>query len=243
MRLVYGINPVLEALRAGSRVGRVLVASGAQSPALSRVELAAKEAHVAVSRLSVEELTRRATGGVHQGVIAEVESIAYVEVADLLDAAKRAGQPPFIAVLDSIVDPQNLGALIRSAHALGAHGMVIPKDRAAEVTPSAEKASAGAVSYLPLARVVNLSRAIDELKEAGVWTCALAADGETELAQVDFREPSAIVIGSEGKGVRPLVRKTCDRAARIPMAGRVGSLNASVAGAIAFYEVARQRSS
>jgi 23S rRNA (guanosine2251-2'-O)-methyltransferase len=144
-------------------------------------------------------------------------------------------------VLDGVTDPQNLGALARSAHALGAHGLVVPKDRAAGVTPAAFKAAAGALEHIPVARVTNVSRALEDLKERGVWTVALAADGDRDLREVDLTSPIALVLGSEGKGVRPLVRKTCDHVARIPMAGRVGSLNVGAAGAIALYEVARQR--
>lgn len=242
VRVVYGVNPVLEVLKARrGAVARVVMAHGKAGPAQEKVEQAAQEAGVRVERMAPHELDRRAGGGVHQGVLAEVAALEYVEVADLLDAAQAAGEAPLVAVLDSIVDPHNLGALIRSAHALGAHGVVIPKDRAADVTPVAEKSSAGAVAHLPIARVVNLARAIEELKDAGVWSVALAADGDGELSAIDLTAPTALVIGGEGKGVRPLVRKTCDRAARIPMAGRIGSLNASVAGGIALYEVARQR--
>src|SRR6185295_1105619 len=137
--------------------------------------------------------------------------------------------------------PQNLGALVRSAHALGGDAVVIPKDRAAGVTPAAFKAAAGALEHCPVARVTNLSRALEQMKERGIWTVALAADGDRDLSAIDLHAPTALVLGSEGSGVRPLVRKTCDHVARIPMAGRVGSLNVSAAGAVALYEVARQR--
>jgi 23S rRNA (guanosine2251-2'-O)-methyltransferase len=146
-------------------------------------------------------------------------------------------------VLDGVTDPQNLGALIRSAHALGAHGVVLPKDRAAGITPLVTKAAAGALEHCPIARVTNLSRAVDQMKENGIWTVALAADGDKALGDIDLKEPTALVLGSEGAGVRPLVRKTCDHVARIPMGGQVGSLNVSAAGAISLYEVARQRAS
>jgi 23S rRNA (guanosine2251-2'-O)-methyltransferase len=144
-------------------------------------------------------------------------------------------------VLDGVTDPQNLGALVRSAHALGAQGVVVPKDRAAGVTPLVTKAAAGALEHCPISRVTNLSRAIDQMKEAGIWTVALAAEGERDLGEIDLKTPIALVMGSEGEGVRPLVRKTCDHIARIPMLGKLASLNVAAAGAIALYEVARQR--
>jgi 23S rRNA (guanosine2251-2'-O)-methyltransferase len=232
-RFVYGVNPVLEALRAHPQeVLRVLVERGRAE----RVVQAAREAGVRVEEAAHDELERRSSSGVHQGVGAELSQFHYVELLDLLRAEK-----PFLLVLDGVTDPQNLGALARSALALGADGVVVPKDRAASVTPAAFKAAAGALEHIAVARVTNLARALDDLKERGVWTVALAADGDRDLRDVDLTSPIALVLGSEGKGVRPLVRKTCDHVARIPMAGRVGSLNVSAAGAIALYEVARQR--
>jgi 23S rRNA (guanosine2251-2'-O)-methyltransferase len=250
-RFVYGVNPVLEALRAHPQeVLRVLVERGRAE----RVVAAAREAGVRVEEAAHGELERRSSSGVHQGVGAELSEFRYVELLDLVGGggvppppggARRAqhaiGERPFLLVLDGVTDPQNLGALARSAHALGAHGIVVPKDRAAGVTPAAFKAAAGALEHIPVARVTNLARALEDLKERGVWTVALAADGDRELREIDLTSPIALVLGSEGKGVRPLVRKTCDHVARIPMAGRVGSLNVAAAGAIALYEVARQR--
>lgn len=245
MRFLYGVNPVLEALRAHpEQVGRVLLErgrDGRRSQGAERVAQAAAQAKVRTEDAPPGDLDRRSNRGVHQGVGAELADFAYVELPDLIDAAKASGRPAFLLVLDGVTDPQNLGALVRSAHALGAHGVVVPKDRSAAVTPSAAKAAAGALEHCRIARVTNLSRALDELKEAGIWTVALAADGERLLGAVDLKSPIALVLGSEGKGVRPLVRKTCDHVARIPMAGELGSLNVSAAGAIALYEVVRQR--
>jgi 23S rRNA (guanosine2251-2'-O)-methyltransferase len=144
-------------------------------------------------------------------------------------------------LLDGVEDPQNLGAVIRSAHALGADGVVVPRDRAAAVTPAVAKASAGAVEHCPVVRVTNLARTVEELKEGGIWTVAAVPDGGRELQEIDLTGPTALVIGGEGQGIRPLVRRTCDHEARIPMVGRVGSLNASASAAIALYEAARQR--
>jgi 23S rRNA (guanosine2251-2'-O)-methyltransferase len=244
-RFIYGVNPVLEALRAHpGDVVRVLVERGREgkrSHGAGRVAQDAKDAGVRVEEVPHGEIQRRAAGGVHQGVGAELAEFRYAELPDLLDAAGASGRPPFFLLLDGVTDPQNLGALVRSAHALGAHGVVLPKDRAAGITPAVSKAAAGALEHCPVARVTNLSRAIEQLKEAGVWTVALAADGEKELREIDLTVPTALVMGSEGSGVRPLVRKTCDHVARIGMAGKVGSLNVAAAGAISLYEVARQR--
>ena len=246
-RFVYGLNPVLEALRAHPQdVLRVLLERGRDgrpSHGGERVKEAASAAGVRVDEASHGELARRSGGGVHQGVGAELAGFRYAELPDLLEAARASGRPAFLLVLDGVTDPQNLGALARSAHALGAHGLVLPKDRAAGVTPAAFKAAAGALEHCPVARVTNLVRALDDLKNSQIWTVALAADGERDLSQIDLTSGIALVLGSEGKGVRPLVRKTCDHVARIPMSGKVGSLNVSAAGAIAMYEVARQRRS
>jgi 23S rRNA (guanosine2251-2'-O)-methyltransferase len=225
------VNPVLEALRAHPHdVVRVLVERGKAD----RVARAAAEAGVRVEEIGHDELARRSRAGVHQGVGAELAEFRYAELEDLLSA-------DFLLVLDGVTDPQNLGALVRSAHALGAAGVVVPKDRAAGMTPAASKAAAGALEHCKVARVTNLARALEQMKEAGIWTVALAADGDKDLREIDLTAPTALVLGSEGQGVRPLVRKTCDHVARIPMAGKVGSLNVAAAGAIALYEVARRR--
>jgi 23S rRNA (guanosine2251-2'-O)-methyltransferase len=241
-RFVYGVNPVLEALRAHPKdVVRVLVERGREgrkSQGAGRVAEAAAEAGVRVEDVPQGDLAHRSRGGVHQGVGAELTEFRYAELEDVLS---RIAGPAFLLVLDGVTDPQNLGALVRSAHALGAHGVVVPKDRAAGITPAAFKAAAGALEHCPVARVTNLSRALDHMKEQGIWTVALAADGERDLTEVDLTVPTALVLGSEGSGVRPLVRKTCDHVARIPMAGKIGSLNVSAAGAVALYEAARQR--
>jgi len=241
-RFVYGVNPVLEALRAHpNEVVRVLLERGKEgrrSQGADRVAHAAAQAGVRVEDVRQGDLTHRSRSGVHQGVGAELADFRYAELDDLLAGFRG---PALLLVLDGVTDPQNLGALVRSAYALGAHGVVLPKDRAAGVTPAAFKAAAGALEHCPVARVTNLSRALERMKEQGIWTVALAAEADQELSALDLTVPTALVLGSEGAGVRPLVRKTCDHLARIPMAGQVGSLNVAAAGAVALYEIARQR--
>jgi 23S rRNA (guanosine2251-2'-O)-methyltransferase len=241
-RFVYGVNPVLEALRAHpNEVVRVLLERGKEgrrSQGADRVAHAAAQAGVRVEDVRQGDLTHRSRSGVHQGVGAELADFRYAELDDLLAGFRG---PALLLVLDGVTDPQNLGALVRSAYALGAHGVVLPKDRAAGVTPAAFKAAAGALEHCPVARVTNLSRALERIKEQGIWTVALAAEADRELSAFDLTLPTALVLGSEGAGVRPLVRKTCDHLARIPMAGQVGSLNVAAAGAVALYEIARQR--
>jgi 23S rRNA (guanosine2251-2'-O)-methyltransferase len=241
-RFVYGVNPVLEALKAHPKdVVRVMLERGKEgrrSQRADRVAEAAAQAGVRVEDVPQGDLAHRARSGVHQGVGAELAEFQYADLEDILADHSRSA---LLLVLDGVTDPQNLGALIRSAHAFGAHGVVVPRDRAAGVTPAASKVAAGALEHCPVARVTNLARSLEQAKEQGVWTVALAADGDKELREVDLTAPTALVLGSEGSGVRPLVRKTCDHVARIPMAGPVGSLNVAAAGAVALYEVARQR--
>jgi 23S rRNA (guanosine2251-2'-O)-methyltransferase len=237
------VNPVLEALRArGDQVERLYLTHG-QVPSRSAGELfaRARDAGVRVQNVPREKLAELAGGGLHQGVVAELRTFEYVQLEDILEAAKGSGRPPLVVVLDGIEDPQNLGAIIRSAHALGAHGVVIPKDRAAKVTGAVARASAGAVEHCPVARVVNLARALEDLKAAGLWIAAAVAEGPESLPQARLDGPLALVIGSEGSGIREGVLKHCDHLLRIPMLGKVASLNASVAAAILLYEAQRQR--
>ena len=240
MRIVYGVNPVRELLQSGGEVSELWIQEGGvrAAPELERLGSArgAKIRHAPRARLDRMAETDR-----HQGVVAVVADFRYRELEELLDAAKGAGEPPLLVVLDGVEDPHNLGAIIRSAQALGAHGVVIPKDRAVGVTPAAVKASAGAVERCLVSRVTNISRSLEELKAAGIWTVALAADGEKPIGEVDLSGPMAIVLGSEGEGVRPLVRRTCDFVAHIPMKGGFESLNVSASAAISLYEAARQR--
>jgi 23S rRNA (guanosine2251-2'-O)-methyltransferase len=243
VRILYGVNPVREHLRGGGEGLSELWLSegGTRGPAFAELERLARSAGAKVRAAPRAKLDRLAGTDRHQGVVAVVADFAYAELEDLLGAAAASGRPPLLVVLDGVEDPHNLGAVIRSAHALGAHGVVIPKDRAVGVTPAVAKASAGAVERCPVARVTNVSKALEALKEAGVWSVALAADGERALGELDLAGPTALVLGSEAEGLRPLVRRTCDLSARIPMTGDLDSLSVSASAAIALYEAARQR--
>jgi 23S rRNA (guanosine2251-2'-O)-methyltransferase len=229
VRIVYGMNPVRELLEEGG--GR----------SAGELERTGRERGARVHHGPRAKLDKLAGTDRHQGVVAVVADFRYRELHELTAAAREAGEPALIVVLDGVEDPHNLGAIIRSAQALGAHGVVIPRDRAASVTPTAAKASAGAVERCRVARVTNIARTLEELKEEGVWVVALAADGDRSVTEIDFRGPMAIVLGSEGEGVRPLVRKKCDFVAGIPMTGGFESLNVSASAAVALYEAARQR--
>jgi 23S rRNA (guanosine2251-2'-O)-methyltransferase len=243
VRVVYGLNPVRELLRAAPReVSELWLAEGGtRAAAFADLERLARSAGAKVRGAPRQKLDRLAATDRHQGVVAVVAEFRYASLDDLLARAAQSGRPPLAVVLDGIEDPHNLGAIVRSAHALGGHGVVIAKDRAVGVTPAVAKASAGAIERSAIARVTNLAQALESLKEAGVWSVALAADGEKPLASLDLRGPTAFVLGSEAEGLRPLVRRTCDLSARIPMLGELDSLSVSASAAIALYEAARQR--
>jgi len=241
VRTVHGVNPVRELLRAGGAAAEVWVADGAERGRLGEILRLAREAGARLREAPRAKLDRLAGTDRHQGVVAVVADYRYRELEELLELAGSRSEPPLLVLLDGIEDPQNLGAIIRSAHALGAHGVVIPKDRAVGVTATAAKASAGAVEHCPVARVTNLAQALEALKESGVWIVGLAADGGAQLASIDLAGPTAIVVGGEGQGLRRLVRERCDHVVRIPMSGEIGSLNASSSAAICLYEAVRQR--
>jgi 23S rRNA (guanosine2251-2'-O)-methyltransferase len=242
VRTVHGLHPVRELLRAGAEPPAELwIAEGPERARLGEIARLARERGAKVREAPRQKLDRLAGTDRHQGVVAVVGDYRYREVEELLAVARERGEPPLLVLLDGIEDPQNLGAIVRSAHALGAHGVVVPRDRAAGVTSAAAKASAGAVEHCAVARVTNLAQALDGLKESGLWSVAADPAAETTRADLDHSGPTALVIGGEGRGLRPLVRRRCDHAGRIPMAGGMGSLNAAAAAAICFYEVARQR--
>jgi 23S rRNA (guanosine2251-2'-O)-methyltransferase len=235
--VIYGINPVLEALRAG-RVRRLRVGPRADRRIDEALALARKRG-VAVERVDAETIERAARGAVHQGVVADVDAPRDYTVAELV--ASAAPEPPLLVVLDGIEDPHNVGAIIRTADAAGAHGLVRQARHAAALDGIAAKASAGAVAHVRVATVVNVARAVEELKTAGVWTLGLAGDAPEPYDVIDFKVPTAFVLGAEGAGLRRLVRERCDRLVSIPMRGSVSSLNVSAAAAIVLYEAVRQR--
>jgi 23S rRNA (guanosine2251-2'-O)-methyltransferase len=241
-RILYGVHPVKEALRTG-RVQALFTLEGESGVALREVQDAARAANIQPVPRPKPVLDELAEGGAHQGVVAVAGEYNYAQLDEILAIARRDGKPPLILVLDSVQDPQNLGALVRTAHVVGAHGIVIPKDRAVGVTAVVVKASAGATEHMRIATVVNVARALEELKEAGLWIAAAVAAGGEPPWKVDLTGPTALVLGAEGKGIRPLVLRGCDLLVRIPMAGKVASLNVGAAGAMLMYEVARQRAS
>jgi 23S rRNA (guanosine2251-2'-O)-methyltransferase len=234
--LIYGINPVSEAIRTG-RVREVRVGERAGGR-VAEVIAAAERAGVAVRRVNPTELDRAARGGVHQGVMADIEEPRDYGVTDLVAGASGV---PLLVVLDGIEDPHNVGAILRTVDAAGGDGVIRQSRHAAPLGGAAAKASAGAVSHVRIAEVVNVARAIEELKAAGVWTIGLAGDSPKSYDQIDLTVPSAFVLGAEGSGLRRLVRERCDWLVSIPMAGHVQSLNVSVAAGIALFEAVRQR--
>jgi len=234
--IIYGINPVLEALRAG-RVKELRVGQRGDSR-LADLLAIARQRGVRARRVPAETLDRDARHGVHQGVVAEIDAPPDYSIEDLVTEAEGA---PLLLVLDGIEDPHNLGAVLRTADAAGVHGVVRQSRRSAALGGAAAKASAGAVAHVRIAEVVNIARALDELKQAGVWTVGLTAEAETPYYAIDFTSPSAIVLGAEGSGLRRLVRERCDYLAAIPMQGHVGSLNVSVAAGVVLFEAVRQR--
>lgn len=244
MAIVYGVNPVVELLVAqASTVERIYVAEGARVHDLDRLYDLARRAGVRIERIPRERVARLAGGKVHQGVVAEVAEASYAEPEDLLERARSRGEAPLLVALDQVQDPIHLGTTLRSALAMGGHGVLVPKDRSVGLTPAAVKASAGAAAHLPVARATNLARTLDELKERGLWIVGADMSGEP-CDRVDLTGPICLVVGSEGKGLRPLTRQRCDRLVAIPMEpGGVGSLSASAAASILLYEVARQRRS
>lgn len=233
--IIYGINPVLEALRAG-RVRELRV--GREGGRVQEVLALAGERGVRVRRVPPDALDRDARAGVHQGVVAVIEGARDYSVDELI---RDAAGPPLLVVLDGIEDPHNLGAILRTADAAGADGVIVQSRRSAALGGAAAKASAGAVAHVRIATVVNIARTVDELKEAGVWTVGLAGDAATTYDAVDFTLPTAIVLGAEGSGLRRLVRERCDVLAAIPLRGHVESLNVSVAAGVTLFEAVRQR--
>lgn len=238
---LFGKNPVLEALRSGRSMNKILIAEGSLKGPMNQVMTLAKEAKLQVQLVPKKKLDQLAEGESHQGVIAFVAAYEYAEVDDILAKANEKGEQPFVLILDEIEDPHNLGSILRTADAVGAHGVIIPKRRAVGLTSTVAKSSAGALEYVPVARVTNIVRTIEELKEKGVWMVGTDASGSQDFRQGKYDMPIGLVIGSEGKGMSRLVKEACDFVVKLPMKGNVTSLNASVAAALLMFEIYRQR--
>ena len=239
--LLEGRNAVQEALAAGRTIDKLYIADGDTDRALARLASMAREAGAAVVQTDRRKLDQLSATGAHQGVIAVVAAHAYATVEDILENARQKGEQPLIIVCDELSDPHNLGAIIRTAECAGAHGVIIPKRRSVGLTAVVGKTSAGALEYLPVARVSNLVSTLRELQKQGVWVYGTAADGSTALYDADLKGAAAIVIGNEGEGMSRLVSEACDFKVSIPMRGHISSLNASNAAAILLYEAVRQR--
>ena len=237
--LIIGRNPVMEALKSGREIDKMLVAKDGEG-SIKKIIGMAKEKNLFYQFVEKTALDRIADGGVHQGVIAYISTYEYCDPEDLLEKAHQKGEDPFLIILDGIEDPHNLGAIMRTADGAGAHGIIIPKRRAAGITDVVAKASAGAVEYVPVAKVSNIAQTIEKLKGKGVWIGACDMDG-TEYDKADLKGSLALVIGAEGQGVSRLVKEKCDFILSIPMSGQISSLNASNAAAVLMYEVRKQR--
>lgn len=238
---IEGRNPVTEALRAGTPIDKILVSETARRETLGRIFAFAKQRGIPIQTVRAQKLAELSETEANQGVIAVCAAASYASVEDLLARAAQKGKPPFLVIADEITDPHNLGAIIRTANAVGADGVIIPKNRSAGNSAVVAKTSAGAVSYTPVARVTNLCQTIDRLKECGIWVTGADMNGERTLFESDLTGAIALVVGSEGKGISRLVREKCDFLVQIPMFGEINSLNASVAAAVMMYEIVRQR--
>ena len=241
--MIEGRNALTEALKSGRHIDKLFVAEGSTDRSLTRLAAMAKEAGAVVVPTDRRKLDQMSPTGAHQGVIALVAAHEYASVDDILALAAERREAPLIVICDELSDPHNLGAIIRTAECAGAHGVIIPKRRSVGLTAVVAKASAGALEYLPVARVSNIHQTILSLKEQGVWIYGTAADAESGLYRTDLTGPAAIVIGNEGAGMSKLVRESCDVLVGIPLKGRISSLNASAAAAVMLYEALRQRSS
>lgn len=242
---IAGKHSLLEALRAGRTINKIWIAEGAQKHLTQPIISEAKNRGIIVQFVDKRKLDQMAPGLQHQGVVAQAAPYAYAEVEDLLARAAEKGEPPFLLILDEIEDPHNLGSILRTAECTGVHGVIIPKRRSAAVTATVSKTSAGAVEYVPVARVTNLVQTMEQLKEAGVWIVGtdVATKEEIYAGGKIFTGSVAIVIGNENKGMGRLVRETCDVLLKLPMSGQLNSLNASVAAGVVMYEVLRRRRS
>lgn len=237
---IEGRNAVIEAFRSGKTIDKVFILDGCQDGPIATIKREAKKHDTMIKFVAKERLDQMSETGKHQGVIAYAAAYEYAQVEDMLKLAEEKGEPPFLILLDNIEDPHNLGAIIRTANLAGAHGVIIPKNRAVGLTATVARTSAGALNYTPVAKVTNIAKTIEELKKEGLWF--VCADmGGTQMYQLDLKGPIGLVIGNEGEGVGRLVKEKCDFIASIPMKGDIDSLNASVAAGVLAYEIVRQR--
>ena len=237
---IEGRNAVIEAYRAGKTIDRLFILDGCQDGPIQTIKREAKKADTQIRFVTKERLDQLSDTGKHQGVIAYAAAYEYAEVSDILALAKEKGEDPFVIILDNIEDPHNLGAIIRTANQAGAHGVIIPKNRAVGLTATVARTSAGALNYTPVAKVTNLVKTMEDLKKQGLWFVCADMDGEV-MYDLNLTGPIGLVIGNEGEGVGRLVKENCDFVASIPMKGDIDSLNASVAAGIVSYEIVRQR--
>lgn len=238
--MIEGRNAVIEAYRSGKTIDKIFILDGCQDGPVMTIKREAKKHDSLIKFVPKERLDQMSQTGKHQGVIAYAAAYDYAEVDDLLKEAKDRGEPPFLFLLDGIEDPHNLGAIIRTAHQAGAHGVIIPKNRAVGLTAAVARTSAGALNYIKVAKVTNLSATIEQLKKKGMWFVCADMDGEI-MYRLDLKGAIGLVIGSEGEGVSRLVKENCDFHAAIPMKGKIDSLNASVAAGVLAYEIVRQK--
>lgn len=239
--IIFGRNPVREAIKAGRSINKILVAKGSREGSMGEILALARQNNVRVQEEERSVLDNLVGGANHQGIAAYVAIRDYADLDDLIESSIQSDRPPFFIILDEVEDPHNLGAILRTAECSGAHGVIIPKRRSASLTSTVAKASAGAVEYIPVARVANLAQAVQKLKSAGIWIVGSDSDAPKPYFQQDMSGPLAIIVGSEGKGMGRLLKEKCDYLVSIPMKGKIGSLNASVAGAVLMYERMRQQ--
>lgn len=239
--VLVGRNAVTEALKAGRGINKILLANGDREGSITEIAALAKERGIVVQYVERAKIEALAGGHRHQGVLAYVAPVPYVELDDILQAAEEKGEAPFLVLLDELEDPHNLGALLRTADATGVHGILIPKRRSVSLNATVAKTSAGAVEYVPVARIGNIAQTLKKLKEKGFWVAGADMDGEKAYYEADLTGPLVLVVGSEGRGMSRLTKEACDFIVSMPMVGRINSLNASVAGSILMYESMRQR--
>lgn len=239
--IIFGRQPVLEALKSGTPIEKILILFSTKGSAIDRIRTLAKQRGVPITEANKQRFRELAEDSTTQGVVAIVSSQASVELDDLLKIAKEKNEPPFLLILDELEDPHNVGALIRTAECAGVHGVIMAKHHSPSVGQTIAKTSAGASAHMPIAKVTNIAQTLEELKQSGIWIIGAAMEGDRLYYEADYKGPIAIVVGNEGRGIRRLVKEKCDFLVRIPLYGKIESLNASVAGALVLFEAARMR--